>query len=205
MVSVVITTFNRKWEIVKRAVESVLAQTVQDIELFVVDDNKDGESSESIRSNLEAIDRSGVHYLKTQGGEGACAARNHGLAHSTGEYIAFLDDDDEWYPDKIEKQLDVFSGQDDVGLVYCSYVFYDEDKVENLTHEESNTVPRKMFKKFKRGNIFNDLLLTNFIGSTSFPLIRKSVLDGINGFDVEMQSCQDYDVWLRIAEKYKID
>lgn len=197
MVSVVITTYNREWNIVKRAVDSVLAQTVRDLELFVVDDNKDGVLSNTIRTNLDLLGRSDVHYLKTNGREGACAARNCGLANSRGEYIAFLDDDDEWYPEKLEKQIKVFTDNDDLGLVYCSYVFFNEDT-------DRYTVPRKTFKKFRKGNVYNDLLSTNFIGSTSFPLIRKSALTAIGGFDVEMQSCQDYDVWLRIAAKYQV-
>lgn len=197
MVSVVITTYNREWTIVNRAINSVLAQTVRDLELFIVDDNKDDALSNTIKTNLDLLGRPDVHYLRTNGREGACAARNCGLANSHGEFIAFLDDDDEWYPEKIRKQLEVFSRNNELGLVYCYFTFFDEDT-------DRYTVPRKLFRKFRKGNAFSDLLLTNFIGSTSFPLIRKSALDAVNGFDVEMQSCQDYDVWLRIAAKYPI-
>lgn len=191
MVTAVITTHKREKEIIERAINSILAQTYSPIELIVVDDSPaDFPQREQVR---QLAQEKGAIYIAHETCRGACAARNTGLAAASGEFIAFLDDDDAWLPEKIQKQLEKFS--DGVALVYCG------NDVYNCT--TGQTTRRKT--KFMRGSVYPELIKENFIGSTSFPLLRKACLEEVGGFDVLMQSAQDYDVWLRLAEKYSVD
>lgn len=202
MVSVVITTCKRSWKIVLRAVDSVLAQTYKDIELFVVDDSPNSyelrqEVANQLNRYMECDPR--LHYIQHEKCKGACAARNTGLALAKGTYIAFLDDDDEWLPNKLEKQLEVFAkGDVNLAVVYCQYLYFYESRQEEM-------IPYRNFKSFQRGMIFDTLIFQNYVASTSFPLIKTASLREVGGFDELMLSCQDYDVWLRLAERYAFD
>lgn len=190
-VTAVITTHKREPEIVERALNSILSQTYSPIQTIVVDDSPaDFPLRDAVRQLVEG---KGVQYIPHEACKGACAARNTGLAAATGEFIAFLDDDDVWMPEKIEKQLEKFS--DGVALVYCGYDVY--------CCATGETVKRRSV--YLRGSVYEELIKENFIGSTSFPLLRKSCLEEIGGFDVLMQSAQDYDVWLRLSQKYDVD
>ena len=128
---------------------------------------------------------------------GACAARNTGFSNSNGKYIAFLDDDDEWVKDKIEKQLDVFrKSKNNIGLVYC-----------NATIHEGDGSTRCVFDRHTpyRGSVYKQLSCDNFIGSCSFPLLKSEALKKVEGFDPKMVASQDWDTWLRISKIYDID
>ena len=128
MISVIITTYKRTPDIVLRAVSSVVAQTFGDWELIIVDDSPETwEIRPQIRLAVEKIANEDlrIKYIPHDKNSGACAARNTGIMHAKGEYIAFLDDDDEWVPEKLEKQLDILQKSgDNVALVYCGSVYY---------------------------------------------------------------------------------
>ena len=127
LVSAIITTHNRSPETVLRAVNSVLSQTYEKIELIVVDDStSDYSQRQDVENSVrEASDR--VLYIKHPTSRGANAARNTGLAHAKGYYVAFLDDDDEWSLNKIEEQLKCFT-DNSFALVYCGMVIIDDKK-----------------------------------------------------------------------------
>lgn len=194
MVSAIITTYKRPPEIVERAAQSVLSQTYKDIELIIVDDSPETYEQRSEVCYMAQSLGERVKYIPHEKNLGACAARNTGIKNAKGEFVAFLDDDDEWLPEKIEKQLYEIEKDANTALVYCSrYVYFvseGEERIDSVT--------------FFKGNIYEKLILNNFIGSTSFTLIRRSVLDELGGFNVEMKAAQDYEMWLRIAEKYSI-
>ena len=198
MISIVITTYKRDASIVERALKSVIKQTFKEWELFVIDDSpNDWKLRYQVEKVISGYCQSDyrIKYIKHSCNQGACAARNTGLKMSQGEYIAFLDDDDEWCPEKLEKQYQKLnSSNSDVALVYCGSIYQNDDTGESKIH---NTI-------FKSGKIYDDLITRNFIGGTSFPLIRTQYLKEIGGFDTEMQAAQDQDVWLRLAEKYEI-
>lgn len=200
MVSAVITTYRRSPEVVLRAIKSVLSQTYTNIEVIVVDDSSDEyKERNEVENAVKSIYDGRVTYIKHNSSKGACAARNTGLKHANGEYIGFLDDDDEWMPQKVESMLRVFNHADsNLALVYCKYLYVNDD-----TNEEC--VPNEQFIGFKKGRVFDSLIIDNYIGSTSFPIIRTTCLKEIGGFDEEMLSCQDYDVWLRLAKQYMVD
>ena len=195
LVSAVITTHRREPQIVERALKSILNQTYKDIEVFVVDDSpNDYEYRDSVATMVQSYAKMGVVYIPHDTCKGACAARNTGLAAAKGEFIGFLDDDDEWLPEKIEEQLKGFKNEN-IALVYCAI---------KIIYEDTGEIKTALMPNIK-GYVYNELIVENFIGSTSFPLIRTKVLKEIGGFDVLMQSVQDYDVWLRIAEKYEVN
>ena len=192
MVSVVITTHKRVPEMVERALKSVLSQTYKNLEVFVVDDSPaDYPLRQAVETMVTGYSSQNVKYIPHEKCQGACVARNTGLRAAKGKYIAFLDDDDEWLPEKIEKQLLAFT-TDRIALVYCGSNF------------NRDGVVTKRETEYVSGSIYHKLILGNFIGSTSFPLLRTQALRAVGGFDPLMQSAQDYDVWLRLAEKYEV-
>lgn len=117
LVSVVIPTYNRA-EFLPRAVESVLRQTVDDFELIVVDDA----STDDTEAVVERFDDPRVEYVRHGTNRGGSAARNTGIERSSGEYIAFLDSDDEWYPRKLERQVEELRSRSDEWVAtYCGF------------------------------------------------------------------------------------
>ena len=195
MISCIITTYKRNTDILIRAVNSILSQSYKDIEIIVVNDApEDEELSREIGLALNRCSPK-IKYIVHEKNRGACAARNTGIQYARGEYIAFLDDDDEWVENKLELQLKVAVAEN-ASLVYCSY--YSIGKNGEITIKHPN------MKYIKGDTDYQKLLCFNYVGSTSFPLIRADALRKVNGFNEKLQSSQDHEVWLKIAKHYKI-
>ncbi len=197
-VSAIITTHKREPAIVVRAITSVINQSYPELEIIVVDDSPEDyplrmEVERSV-SQLQSTTGKEIRYIKHDRCKGACAARNTGLHNCRGSIVGYLDDDDEWLPGKVEKMLKGFTSED-IALVYC------DNEVYTVSSNSTHVVHRKKY----RGKVYDSLIIGNYIGSTSFPLIRRRCLLEIGEFDEQMQSSQDYDVWLRLALKYEID
>ena len=193
-VTAIITSYKREAEIVKRAVDSILNQTFSDVEVLVVDDN--GSDSGYSAELKKLCEEKNITYLTQGANKGACSARNYGISHASGEYVGFLDDDDEWMPEKIEKQLKAFEEHPEAGLVYCRGNIVNED-----THEITGVYNEN---NIKNDLTFQDMLTKDYVGSTSQPLIRKACFDEVGGFWEEQPARQDYEMWLRIAQKYAL-
>lgn len=191
-VSVIITTYKRPFETLARAIESALAQTHTNFEIIVVDDSPDSPEREALKKNIEKKYSGKLLYIQNPWNLGACASRNIGINHSSGQYIALLDDDDQWLPKKNELMLQCFDSKD-IGLVYCDY------------HTYKNETPIKI-KKRKRyeGNVLPQLLQSNFIGGCSIPLIPRKAFDVCGMFDEQLPASQDADLYRRIAKNYLI-
>lgn len=197
LVSAVITTCQRELKYLRRAVESVLNQDYKNIELIIIDDSPSGDSvRENVAEYCNSLQDKNVVYSQNQKQLGACASRNRGLHLSKGTYIAFLDDDDEWLPNKISMQLDQLEATPRAGLVYSDFWLIAESTGEKRRYSKTSHP--------YQGNVYDEIIRGNFIGSTSVPLIKKDVLLQIGGFDVEQPAMQDWDVWIRIAEHYEI-
>lgn len=196
LVSVVIPTYKREPEMLKRAIDSVALQTYQNLEVIVVDDSpSDFEKRPLIEKLVSDYKKLSITYVQHDiGGKGCSAARNTGIEASHGEFLAFLDDDDEWLPEKIEKQAALMSDPD-VGLVYCREYIVDSET------GEKKLVPRN----YKRGKVFKYLITDNFIGGNSFVMVRRAALDECGIFNPIMKSAEDAELFLRIAPKYKVD
>lgn len=191
MVSVIIPTYNRS-QLVVNAVESALLQTYTDKEILVVIDG----STDNTKQVLFKYFGDSIRILYKENG-GLSSARNFGIKHSQGDYIAFLDDDDEWCPQKLELQVKIIQENKETGLVYCA-------AVKNEVHKGRNI--EKIFHCTFRGRIFEKLLEKNcIVGSGSSVLIKKDCFKDVGFFDENLEASEDYDMWLRIARKYPID
>jgi glycosyltransferase involved in cell wall biosynthesis len=188
-VSVVIPAYNRATTI-RRAIDSVLAQTWQDFEVVIVDDGSTDTTADVVR----AVNDPRVALIQHQQNRGGSAARNTGIRASSAPFIAFLDSDDEWVATKLERQLAVFLRSDDrLALVYTG--------VDRMTLDGCVTrhVPSRRF------DLARDLLIKNVIGETSLGMVRRSALDCVGGFDESLPSSQDLDLWLRLCERFDAD
>jgi len=200
MVSAIITTKNRL-ELLKRAFKSVLKQTYSNIEILIVDDNSNDGTKEYCESLLEKYDNLKYIYINEKDSNGANYARNMGIKKANGEYIAFLDDDDEWYPEKIERLVYAFNNSynKNLGLIFSA-----TEKINSYSNG------RYIFRKILKHNIKVNLntahriLFDNFIGNTSNPLIKKSALIDVGCFDEDLKLMQDFELWIRICQKYDV-
>ncbi|WP_171046316.1 glycosyltransferase family 2 protein [Lentibacillus cibarius] len=197
LVSVIITTYKRSFDTLSKAINSVLTQTYNNLELIIVDDNPEKSSHKvDIQSNLKALNDNRVNYIQHENNQGACVARNTGINNSRGNYIAFLDDDDEWLPNKLEYQIRKFSDEK-VGLVYCfAYI---------ITIKDNKQISKNVISNRVSGMVYDKLIEKNFIGSTSFVILKKEALDQCGYFNNDLKSSQDYDLWLRISKGYKVN
>jgi len=192
LVSVIIPTHNRASRLSK-AVNSVLSQTFSNLEVIIVDDCSTDNTANKAQELIQQDQR--VKYFKQEQNQGAPAARNRGIKAAQGKYIGLLDDDDQYLPEKIEQQVKVFeNASDDVGLVYGGF----KNIVLNSDREDRVKKPKE------RGDITKALLEKCFIGSPTV-LIKKECFGKVGYFDEKLQSCQDWDMWFRIAQKFKAD
>ncbi|MBR1876700.1 MAG: glycosyltransferase family 2 protein [Lachnospiraceae bacterium] len=188
LISIVITTCNRSTGILKRAVKSAVDQTYANKEIIVINDGAGNE--DIIRNALAGFKE--VRFVQNTGEHGVSNVRNLAVDEARGKYLAFLDDDDEWLPEKLELQYE--AADDDTGLVYCDYYAIKDGKV--LRSDDS--------KEYPRGEVFSKLLGSNFVGGCSIPLIKKEALLKAGKFDTNISFGEDYDMWLRIAKEYKV-
>ncbi len=189
-VSVIIPTYNRG-DFLKSSVNSVLKQTYEDYELIISDDA----STDHTRKYVESISDSRVVYICNKTNRGVAATRNSALKISRGDYIAFLDDDDEWLPEKLSLQVEkIEKSSPDVGGVYTGVSYLDIELGE-ITSVSNPHI---------RGNILNDILPENFLVTSSL-LLRKSCFEKAGLFDERFQFGEDFDMWIRIANYYNFD
>lgn len=196
LISVIVPTYKRPFNILKRAINSVLEQSYSSLELIVVDDSPEENINRiEIARKIKELNDNRINYIQHDYNRGACAARNTGIKYAKGEYVAFLDDDDEWLSNKLDLQIKHFNDPE-VGLVCCdSYTIIMKDNIE----------VKKIYREIKNsGWIYESLILENIIGSTSFVMIKKEVLISSGFFNEELSSAQDYDLWLRISKRYKV-
>jgi glycosyltransferase involved in cell wall biosynthesis len=188
LVSVVIPTYQHA-DFVGQAVQSVLEQTCQEIEVIVVNDG-------STDRTLEILESFGTRItVITQDNRGLAAARNVGILHSRGEIIAFLDADDVWLPEKLEKQLDLFKKKPGVGLVFSDAWIFDGELT--IGKYSQRVVPQA-------GWVQNKLFEEDFVPMPSV-MVRRTCFDQVGLFDETLRSCEDYDMWLRISRVWEID
>lgn len=188
-VDVIIPTYNgMPW--LEQTLSSVLAQTYQYIKVYVIDDG----SNDGTENYMSSVMDKRVTYIKKKNG-GVSGARNLGIKSSDSPFIAFLDSDDIWFPEKIEKQIKILKSDNEIGLVYGHHYNIDEDNIilGNL-------------RIYEKGWIFDKLCNGNFIaGSASMAIVRRSVIEDVGTFREDFINGEDWELWLRIAKKYKID
>ena len=181
-ISVIIPTYNRA-HILPRALDSVLAQTQLPIEIIVVNDGST-DGTKSVLSNYPGL------KIIDQQHSGVSAARNIGLEHTNGEWIAFLDSDDEWLPEKLEQQWAAICNDDKL-ICHTEEIWVRNGKRVN---------PMKKHQKY--GEYIYEKCLPLCVISPSSVMIHQSVFNDIGVFDESLEVCEDYDLWLRICSKY---
>ena len=186
VVSVVIPTYNGSRYILK-TIESVLGQSYRDFEIIVVDDG----SEENIRQLLEPL-AGKVTYIRLTN-YGPAAARNVGIRACGGEFVALLDHDDVWAVDNLWEKVEALQKNPDCAMVYS----YPE-----LIDADGAAITQEYPVFFPSGSVFENFLLRNWITTFSCTLIRKSVFEKVGFLDErrEIMCCDDYDMWLRIAD-----
>lgn len=192
-VSVIIPTYNRA-DLLPRTIESVLNQTFKNFELIIVDDGSTDNTEEVVKEFQERDER--VRYIWQENSGGAAKPKNNGIKNSRGDYIAILDSDDEWLPDKLVKQLELFesSSHPELGFVDCNALMVDE---KSGKHWEYRIPPYK--------NVLKEILARDYMGSGSGIMYKKSVFDTIGLFDENLKRGQDWEIRIRIAQKYGFD
>lgn len=187
-ISVIIPTYNRA-HLLGRAIQSVLEQTYRDFEIIVVDDGSTDNTEEVVKSfNDERI-----RYIRRERNKGGAAARNTGIKAARGEYIAFQDSDDEWSPQKLEKQMAVFKRAPlNVGVVYTGFWRIEGNKKVYIPH---------VMIRQKQGNIHNSLLEGCFVAAST-AIVRKDCFTKVGAFDERLPCFQDWELWLRISKYY---
>jgi len=195
LVSVLIPAFNAQ-QTIAESLRSAQRQTYAELEIIVVDDGSTDETPNIVSRFGEQDPRI---VLIRQANTGVAVARNTALANSKGSLIAPLDADDLWHPQKIERQVaNLHPAPDDVGLDYCWFVDIDTDSLVTRCYES----------RFQ-GDIYCPLILGNFIGNSSVPLIRRALLEEIGGWEpglrsADAQGCEDWLLYLQIAERARV-
>lgn len=186
IISVIIPAYNAEKTIIE-TIKSVEQQTFSDFEIIVIDDGSEDQT-------LELLNKVESARLKvySYNNSGPSVARNRGIAHASGEYIAFLDTDDLWTPDKLEAQLWALQQHPEAGVAYSWTSFIDEQgkylSVESPIYFE--------------GNVHANLLSWNFLYCGSNPLIRRQALESVGQFDPTLTHGEDWEFYLRLAARW---
>jgi len=204
-ISVVLPTFNRA-NLVSRAIKSVLAQSHKHLELIIIDDGSDDHTKEVVDSFTDPRIRY-MHHGKNRGG---AAARNTGIKAATGDYIAFLDSDDEWFPQKLEKQLAMFrGGNSKLGAVGSGrQIRQRKDRgyyfKEIIPRGEFGCIYRKLLTGHARpGGL--PASTSSWPGGTPSIMIKTECFQKVGLFDESLMAAQEYDLYIRLARHYHFD
>ncbi|BAY36974.1 family 2 glycosyl transferase [Nostoc sp. NIES-2111] len=186
LISVIIPAYNCE-KTIKKTINSVLQQAFTDFELIVVNDGSQDSTLDVVGEIHDT--RLKVFSFENAGGN---VSRNRGLNLAVGNYISFLDADDIWTPDKLESQLEALQKNPEAHVAYSwtDYIDEEDNFLVSGRHVSAN------------GDIYEKLLISNFLDNGSNPLISKESLVELEGFDESLKAAQDWDMWLRLAAKY---
>ncbi len=189
LISVIIPAYNAEKTILA-TIKSVVLQSYQDIEIIVIDDG----STDNTVAIISALNEPKIKLFSFEN-EGLPTARNRGIKHSSGELLSFLDADDIWTADKLEKQFNKLQGDQDIGVVYSWTRFIDEENQILYSGLGLNEV--------LEGDIYPEMLKRNFIRSGSNILMRKDLVNKAGYFDPALKSVEDWDYYIRLASLTK--
>lgn len=187
LVSVIIPTYNRK-AFLEQAINSVLTQTYEDLEIIIIDDGSDLDNR---YQKIESKDDRIKYFIRPH--RGVAAARNFGVSVSSGEYLAFLDSDDLWDKRKLAKQMKYLQDHPEYKICYTN-----EQWLRNGKHLNQ----MKKHQKYQ-GQIFKQCLPLCIISASSI-LLERNIFYDLGGFDEKFEVCEDYELWLRMALRYPI-
>jgi glycosyltransferase involved in cell wall biosynthesis len=189
----IITVTKNRGVLLKRAIISVLSQTFQDIEYLIID----GASTDNTAEIVNSFSDERIKYFKLKEDfDPMVLCHEYAINLSSGEYITFLDDDDEYLPTKIERQYDLLTSlPEEYGMVYCWMDYYDEESGKLLKeHHPAN-----------RGNIFHECIEKQSMGGTPTLFLRRDVYYKVNGFNKFLKHSSDWEFNTRVAREYLVD
>ncbi|PQP34941.1 hypothetical protein C6A37_05125 [Desulfobacteraceae bacterium SEEP-SAG9] len=190
-VSVIIPAYNRA-KVIERAINSAIAQTFRDLEIIVVDDG----STDNTRDVVQALDDERIRYIRRENNAGPGAARNEGMRIAEGEFIAFLDSDDEWFPGKTAKQVKLLESlSEDWGICYTGSRIIKDGTITKI-REGNSSAKGYAFKKYVLDKIF---LMT-----PTAVMIRRDCVNRVGMFDDRLLCEEDTDFFFRILRDYKL-
>lgn len=194
-ISIIIPTYNRA-DLLNRTIQSVLNQTFKNFEVIVIDDGSTDNTRKIVRGFIKKDER--IKYIFQENSGGPAKPRSTGIKNSRGNYLAFLDSDDEWLPEKLEKQISVFKNSRDkkLGFVDCGVL---------VVNKNTETINEYRLSPLCRGNIFKKILEKNFILTPSSILLKRGVIKKTGDFDENLKMSDDWDFWIRISKKYNFD
>lgn len=193
LISIIIPAYNSE-SVISRTIESVLAQTYDNWELIIVDDGSTDNTKEVVGQFVKKDKR--ISYIWQKNSGGAASPKNTGFKYAKGDFIAYLDHDDEWLSQKLEKQIELFKSNDKLGVVSCNVFVINE--IEKTSGE----------RKLSRFKSVKDLLASagNYVFSNSSAVIPKKVIEKVGPRDENLKLFEDQDMFIRIAEAgYDID
>ncbi len=195
-ISAVVPTYNRA-ALLADALESIRNQTFRPIEIVVADDGSTDNTFDVVREWARKNEEAGAFVVRcvSQMNKGANAARNLGIRESHGEFIAFLDSDDRWLPDKLAKQISILKENADIGGVYCG--------LRNIDLLNKKQYPSET-RRYPVGKLLQKLLIHDVTEATSCWVVRKECFERVGAFDVTLPARQDWDMWIRLSERYSI-
>jgi len=193
-VSVIIPTHNRA-DLICGAINSSLNQTFRNFEIIVVDDG----STDNTRELLKGYGSSICYIYQEK--KGRAEARNRGIKLARGEYIAFLDDDDIWLPQKLEKQVKFLDSNPNIGL---AHTFVELIDAQGYLLKEATEKQLKLYKKAAKTGYTYEGMSQSCIIFTSTVIVRKGCLDKVGFFDPDIEAFEDWDFYLRFVLKYQI-
>lgn len=185
-ISAIIPVYNGE-KTIQETIESVLNQTWFDLELIVINDG----SQDSTLDIISSISDSRIKVFSYPNA-GLAASRNRGISHASGEYIAFLDADDLWTPNKLESQWKALQENPQAAVAY-SWTDCVDESGQFLRRGSYITV---------NGDAYSNLLLIDFLENGSSALIRRQAIDAVGGFDESLTAAEDWDLWLKLASRY---
>jgi glycosyltransferase involved in cell wall biosynthesis len=186
IISVIIPAYNAE-KTIKETIQSVLNQTWQDFELLIINDG----SQDATLEVIESIQDPRIKIFSYPNA-GSSASRNRGIAIAKGEYISFIDADDLWTADKLEAQYKALQENSQAAVAYSWTDHIDE------SGQFLRSGPQQSFT----GDVYARLLLEDFIGNGSNPLIRAQAFAEVGDFDESLAHSEDWDLWLRLAARY---
>ncbi len=190
LITIIIPTYNRA-DLVPRAINSALNQTFKDFEIIIVDDGSTDNTKDVIKKYLENNNK--IKYIFQKNSGAVASPRNTAIKLARGKYIALLDDDDEWLPSKLEKQIKLFNNN--IGIVGSGcYFVYDNNYLKKKTYE---------IKGLNNNNHLHKILKDRFIVSSSSVIIPKYIFDKVGLFDEKCRVTEDWDLYIRILKHYK--
>ncbi|BAY12841.1 glycosyltransferase [Calothrix sp. NIES-2098] len=187
IVSVIIPVYNGE-KTIKKTIESVLNQSLSDLEIIVINDG----STDSTEEIVKSISDSRLKIFSYPNA-GLSASRNRGLSLAACDFVSFIDADDLWTSDKLESQMQALLAHENAALAYSWTDFIDADDNFVRTGARAKVT----------GDAYTKLLLSNFLENGSNPLIRKEAFTKVGNFDESLRAAEDWDMWLRLADSYE--